>query len=177
MFDRNRQHAPEQTTVSVAMTLTDGSKSIGKLTVPMGRSVIDALNGPAAFIEFEPFGEDSMLIAKASVVTATPLRVPAAPNLNARLRDADGFDPYTVLDLLPTASWDEVRHAYIALAKDYHPDRYNAVELPAEVTAYLAAMARRVNAAYAALELSYALKRQSPAVRQEPIYTSPAMRG
>ncbi len=50
------------------------------------------------------------------------------------------------------ASRDEVRQAYLRLAKAYHPDRYASVELPEEVRDYLSAMARRVNAAHAALE-------------------------
>jgi curved DNA-binding protein CbpA len=59
--------------------------------------------------------------------------------------------------------------AYFALAKAYHPDRYATAELPAEVRDYLAAMARRINAAHAALDVPQ--KRQ--ALRQEPIFTSP----
>jgi curved DNA-binding protein CbpA len=65
-----------------------------------------------------------------------------------------------------------VRARFHLLAKAYHPDRYAAAELPAEVTTYLEAMARRVNAAYAALETAYAQKRRYAKLKQEPIYTS-----
>jgi DnaJ domain len=177
MFERNKPHTIEQATLSATLTLTDGTTLTGKLVLPLGRSIIDLLNGPNAFVEFEPFGEAKMLISKACVVKAQQLAVPEAANLNTRLREADGFDPYAILGVPPTALWEDVRHAYIALAKDYHPDRYNTTDLPTEVMAYLAAMARRVNAAYAALELAYAAKRNAPSIRQEPIYTSPAMRG
>ena len=61
------------------------------------------------------------------------------------------------------------RRQVFRLAKAYHPDRYATAELPAEVRDYLAAMARRINAAHAALEVP--LKKQ--AVRQEPVFTSP----
>ena len=44
------------------------------------------------------------------------------------------------------------------------------VELPDEVRDYLAAMARRINAAHAALEVT----RQKQAARAEPIFTTPA---
>jgi curved DNA-binding protein CbpA len=67
------------------------------------------------------------------------------------------------------ASREEARQAYFRLAKDYHPDRYATVELPKEVRDYLAAMARRINAAHAALETP--IKRQ--AARPEPVFTSP----
>jgi curved DNA-binding protein CbpA len=95
--------------------------------------------------------------------------VPKAANLGARLSDPDGFDPHAVLGLAAGASREEVRQAYFRLAKAYHPDRYATAELPEEVRDYLAAMARRINAAHAALEVPQ--KRQR--VREEPIFTSP----
>ena len=39
---------------------------------------------------------------------------------------------------------DEIRQAYFAQAKVYHPDRYATAELPTEVIEYLFAMARRI---------------------------------
>ena len=60
-----------------------------------------------------------------------------------------------------------MREAYLKLAKVYHPDRYAAAELPAEVREYLSAMARRVNAAYDAWQAAH--KRQ--AAKQEPVFT------
>jgi hypothetical protein len=177
MFERNKPQGLEQATLSVTLTLTDGAVLSGKLTLPMGRSVIDMLNGANAFVEFEPFGGDKLLVAKSCVSKAQQIQVPDAANLNTRLREADGFDPHRALGVTSDATWDDVRHAYIALAKDYHPDRYSSIDLPGEVQAYLAAMARRINIAYAALEPGFLAKRQNPAVRQEPIYTSPAMRG
>ncbi len=68
----------------------------------------------------------------------------------------------------PAASREEVRQAYFALAKTYHPDRYAATELPCEVRDYLAAMARRINAAHAALEVPEKRRVQ----RQEPVFTT-----
>jgi hypothetical protein len=177
MFDRGAAHTVEQGTLSVVVKLSDGQELHGKLTVPRGKILIDVLNGPHHFLEFEPFAGEKTMLAKSNVVTVQPIQVPDASQLAMRAREFDGFDPFTVLGVAPKAGWDEVRRAYIALAKDYHPDRYSTVELPAEVKTYLSAMARRVNAAYAALEPMYALKKEFPSVRQEPVYTSPAMRG
>jgi DnaJ-class molecular chaperone len=67
------------------------------------------------------------------------------------------------------AARDEIREAYVAFANAYHPGRYANVDLPRKVSDCLAAMARRVNAAHAALEVPE--KRR--AVQQEPIFTSP----
>ena len=97
-----------------------------------------------------------------------PVGVPRGVNLQARLADADGFDPHRILGIAVGAGREEVRTAYFALAKAYHPDRYVTVELPQEVRDYLAAMARRVNAAHAALEVPE--KRR--AARAEPIFTT-----
>jgi len=96
--------------------------------------------------------------------------VPKLPNLNARLRDLDGFDPFAVLGVAPGATKEEIRQAYFALAKSYHPDRYATAELPTEVIEYLFAMARRINTAHAALNV----EQKKHAARQEPVFTSPA---
>jgi hypothetical protein len=177
MFDRSANHTVEQSTLAVIIKLAGGDEVRGKLTVPKGRPLIDVLNGAHAFVEVEPFGGEKTLIAKSSLVTVQPLAGAEVTNLHVRSREAENFDPHTVLGVAPKAAWDEVRRAYLRLAKEYHPDRYSNADLPAEVTAYLAAMARRVNTAYAALEPAYAVQKELAALRQEPIYTSPSMRG
>jgi hypothetical protein len=169
MFERNRvDNVPEPNAVPVEIAFADGTAAKGKLLVPMGKTVADALNGTSSFIEFEPYGGDKSYVAKAQLASVKLVGVPKAPNLEARLVDLDGFDPYRILGLPAEASRDEVRTTYFALAKTYHPDRYATAELPAEVRDYLAAMARRINAAHAALEVPQ--KRQ--AARAAPIFTS-----
>ncbi|MBX9926988.1 MAG: hypothetical protein K2Y05_11570, partial [Hyphomicrobiaceae bacterium] len=69
------------------------------------------------------------------------------------------------------AEWDEIREAYIKLAKAYHNDRYASVELPNEVRSYLKEMSTRVNTAYAMLEAPR-MQSKRVATRQEPIYQS-----
>jgi hypothetical protein len=59
------------------------------------------------------------------------------------------------------------------LSKIYHPDRFETLDLPAEVKGYLADMSRRINAAFEALEDA-----RAPVVRRsdrvKPIYESRA---
>ena len=170
MFERNRtDNVPEPSAVPVEVALVDGTIARGKLLVPAGKTVADALNGAGGFVEFEPYGGQRGFLAKAQLASITPVQVPKAPNLSERLGDPGGFDPYAVLGLSAGASRDAARQAYFRLAKAYHPDRYATAELPEEVRDYLATMARRVNAAHAALEAPQ--RRQ--AAREEPIFTSP----
>jgi hypothetical protein len=170
MFERNRiDNVPETTAVPVEITLADGTVAKGKLHAPMGKTVADALNGAGGFIEFEPYGGEKGFLAKAQLAAVKPVGVPKAPDLTARLMDVDGFDPYAVLGIAQGSARDEVRQAYVALAKAYHPDRYATAELPQEVRDYLSAMARRINAAHAALEVPERKK----AALAEPVFTTP----
>jgi hypothetical protein len=170
MFERNRAgNGPEPSAVPVEVALADGTTVKGKLLVPMGKCVADALNGAGAFIEFEPYGGERSFLAKAQLASIKLVNAPKAASLSARLADPNGFDPHVVLGVDAGAGREVVRQAYFALAKAYHPDRYATAELPLEVRDYLAAMARRINAAHAALEAPQ--KRQ--ALRQEPVFTSP----
>jgi hypothetical protein len=168
MFERNRVDNIGEA-VPVEIALADGATAKGKLLVPMGKTVADALNGPGALIEFEPYGGDRMFLAKPQLASVRPVGVPRGVNLQARLADADVFDPHRILGIAVGAGREELRAAYFTLAKAYHPDRYATVELPQEVRDYLAAMARRINAAHAALEVP----EKKRAARAEAVFTSP----
>jgi hypothetical protein len=151
MFERNKV-GNEPSAVAVEIELTDGTTIRGKVVVPIGKSLAEALNGSSAFIEFEPYGDERIFLAKSQLTLVKPTAVPRAPNLSARIADTGGFDPYAVLGLGSGAGREEIRAAYVRLAKAYHPDRYAAAELPPEVCEYLAIMARRINAAHTALD-------------------------
>lgn len=169
MFDRSSMDkAPDLTAMPVEAVFADGTVARGKLLVPTTKSISDVLNGPGAFLEFEPYGGERSYIAKGQLASIKLLGVPKLPNLAARIRDLDGFDPFAVLGVAPGATREAIRQAYIALAKSYHPDRYASAELPTEVIEYLFAMARRVNAAHAALNV----EQKKQATRAEPVFTS-----
>ncbi len=176
MFERNRIDNADHGMVTVELTLSEGRTLSGKIAMPAGRGVLDYLNGSSTFLEFESFDGDRRYLAKSTLAEVKQVATPRAANLNQRLRDLDGFDPYVILGIERSATWDETRAAFHKLAKVYHPDRYAAAELPEEVSTYLSSMARRVNAAYAALEAMHAQRRQVAQLRQEPIYTSGARR-
>lgn len=60
----------------------------------------------------------------------------------------DGFDPYAVLGLAPSAPDDEVKRVYRHLAREHHPDRLIAKGVPQEMIAVVTARMAAVNAAY-----------------------------
>jgi DnaJ domain len=168
MFDRNKiNHVSDTNAVPVEIALADGTTAKGKLHVATSKTVADTLNNGGAFIEFEPYGGERGFLAKSQLVSVKPVGVPKASGLNARPRDADNFDPFVVLGIAPGADKEEIRRAYVGLAKNYHPDRYTTVELPDEVRSYLADMARRINAAYAALDIP----ERKQATRAAPVFT------
>ena len=72
MFDRNdRVEGP----VSAEITLASGRQLSGKFILPAGRTLVEALNGPSTFIEFEPQGDERTFIAKSALQSVTPLKL------------------------------------------------------------------------------------------------------
>ena len=172
MFERNKvDNSQQQAGVPVEITRDDGTIEKGKLVIAQSSKVVDVLNGALLFLEFETYEGKRTLIAKSSLKDVRPIAAPGNTGLQARLRDGE-FDPYRILGLEPGASWEEIKLAFHAEAKAYHPDRYANAELPKEVSDYLAVMVRRINAAYAALEAPMQSKRQAAKLRTEPVYSS-----
>ncbi|MFM9846162.1 MAG: J domain-containing protein [Hyphomicrobiaceae bacterium] len=173
MFERTRiDNIPEPSAVPAEVTLLDGSVLKGKVLVPVGKVLADALNSSGPFLEFEPYGGDRRFVAKSQIASLKPVGVPKAGNLH--VRGAETFDPHSILGVPQSADWEEIRQSYHKLAKLYHPDRYASASLPDEVGEYLANMVRRVNAAYAALDVPQAEKKAPAptAQRAAPIYTT-----
>jgi hypothetical protein len=170
MFERNRIDTIEHSGISVEITTRDGDVIGGRLFVPQGRNPADVLNGAGDFVEFQPWGAERAFVAKATIRNLKVVQVPRAESLKGRIAAQDGFDPHAILGVTAGAGLDDVRVAWHRLSKAYHPDRYAAAELPPEVVDYLSSMARRINAAYAALEGPLLLSRKAAALRQAPIY-------
>ncbi|MDX2307930.1 MAG: J domain-containing protein [Hyphomicrobium sp.] len=174
MFERNRVDSgvTHIVTQPADVELTDGTILTGKFVFNAARAFAEFLNGPAPFVEFDPYDGEKMLLAKAQIRSVRIVVVPAAPGLDNRARDAGAFDPYAVLGLAKPATWEDVRAAYVKLSKSYHPDRYSHVELPDEVRQYLEVTARRINLAYAALDKVRVEDKARAARASEPVFTS-----
>ena len=173
MFERNRVDTyAEKGTVSAEIMLDDDRHLVGKFIIPINKSIFDVLNGTGGFLEFEPMDADRQFISKRSLRSVKLLSVPRSQNLQAKLRSLDGFDPYTILGVGRDTDWSEIRKTYLTLAKEYHPDRYSTAKLPDEVKSYLSSMARRINAAYGALESQRDSVKAVRSPQAEPIFTS-----
>lgn len=177
MFERakvDNVSAVQTIAVPVELTLDDGQQLRGKFFAPQGRGVFEMLNGASSFLEFEPYGGERSLVAKSTIKAVKLVAVPTASQLSRRASEIDTFDPFAILGVKAGAPFEDVRAAYLRLAMIYHPDRYASAELPPEVRDYLAAMVRRINAAFAAIEAPHQVVKKATADRAEAVYTSPA---
>jgi hypothetical protein len=152
MFERNTvDNGTSAVAVAVDIDLTDGRSLSGNLVVSRSKDVHAVLNGPDPFLVFEPFGGARQYIAKSMLAGLRVHRTENAPRLQSTIPSANDFDPHRILGVARDAVKEEIREAFVAQSKAYHPDRYATAELPGEVVAYLEGMSRRINAAYEAL--------------------------
>lgn len=146
-------YVPDKKPLPVEISLVNGTSLRGKVWVSAVKSIGDILNGAQGFLEFTPYADErAHYLAKAHIASLVVVEIPKAAPLYERRGMLDADDPHHILGVAPGAAWHEVREAYLQLAKAYHPDRFAGVSLPGEVTEYLGVRARRINAAYAALE-------------------------
>lgn len=173
MFERNKiDNSLQQASVPAEVTLDDGRTLKGKFHIAAARSIYDVLNGETCFLDFETHDGDRAMIAKSTLKAVKIVSVAPAGGIAQRMRQLDAFEPYAILGLERGATWEDVRAAYLKLSKTYHPDRFAGIELPGEVSEYLAQMARRVNAAYGALEVPHQTIRRAEIEKAKPIFTS-----
>jgi DnaJ domain len=138
-------------TVSVLVTLSDGTRLRGNILQPRDKNLREFLCMPDPFMEFECAESGAIVIAKTAIASVRVNAVPDADQLDKKVRPLDKADPHRILGLGNTATREDIRAAYLALARAYHPDRFASSELPSEMAEYIDAMSRRINLAYAAL--------------------------
>jgi hypothetical protein len=137
----------------VAVEFNDGSRIEASLIMPRQNvRIIDVLNRGADFFEIETLDGEVMNMAKSAIRSIKSREIPKMKELSANLADKGGrFNPYDVLRVPQTADAEAIRHSYLALVREYHPDTFAAVQLPKEVAEYLNAMLKRIDAAYSML--------------------------
>ena len=176
MFERTKvDNSQDIATAAASIELDDGRRIAGKFRIARSKALVEVLNGPAHFIEFEPYNGDVELIAKSSIRSLRMISVPTGRHPSKIIIESDGFDPHQILGVQKGADRAEVRSAFHKLSKTYHPDRYSNADLPLEVVTYLDAMVRRINAAYEVLAAEASKRDTFAAQRTQPVYTSTPM--
>jgi len=143
-----------RTTVQVTVTMAAGGQMRGNVFHSKQRTLQEELNKGEPFLEFEPMEGQKMYIARAAIAAVKEYSIPRSDQMTRRAMALDNFDPYEVLGLKKGADAVQIRNAYVALAKTYHPDRFIRTELPPEVADYLSAVATRINLAYSELRMT-----------------------
>ena len=137
MFDSG-----EKTTKSrfeATIELVDGSSVLGVFFVSPQARFSDLLNDQREFLPIEMTDGSITVVRKSSIVRATPLRQEA---LNGTV------DPYTILNVKASVSYDELKTAYHAMCREYHPDKLQSLGLPSTMVDFGNAQMARINDAF-----------------------------
>jgi hypothetical protein len=135
--------------IPVTITLATGAVVKGGIPCGPAASLTTELNRDGSFLALK--GGDGIVsyIAKSSILnviegdSAKDVRLPQL---------ADGQKPQKVLKVADHASQDDIRQAYLSLARQYHPDNYAAENSAPEIREYAAGMFQRINEAYSLLK-------------------------
>jgi hypothetical protein len=138
------------TRLAVEILMADGRRITGRVTVPYGSQFVKQLNGSTRFLEFEDVDGTAKFVSKDSVVEIVEQMAKKPPKLEPS-KAMENDNPFVVLGVPADANHETVRSAYARLAKQYHPDQFNAVTLPDEVTSYMTRMFERISTAYQVL--------------------------
>ena len=134
----------------ITMELAEGSEVMGDLIVNIGGTMERTLNNDSKFVLFGDLDGSERMIAKSNILSMASRKATKAVNLPNQ-GNSDETSPYAVLGIDKSATDDQIREAFVARARAYHPDRFNTVDLPREVAEYTQTMSRRINEAYAVL--------------------------
>jgi hypothetical protein len=156
MFEKSRASnmTAQVNMIPASLVLSTGETLSGNVTSTGPGRLIDVLNAPTAFIEFHTHDGEIRHINKSAVISLAQPDLPRTDQLARRNADAAAFDPYAVLGVNRDATPDAIREAFIRLARLYHPDSHASATLPGEVSDYICAMAKRINAAWDILSRS-----------------------
>lgn len=152
MFERNRVDNRTALSIAVELSFQDGTTLAGKAALPPTRGIHQLLDGNEPFLFIEVFGGECQFVPKSSIRGVKLIPQVRTATLNLVPPDATHFDPFQILGVAKTATAAEIRAAYLAKAKLYHPDRFSGVEMPEEVRLYMESMVRHVYAAFRALK-------------------------
>jgi DnaJ-domain-containing protein 1 len=138
--------------IPVRIEMLDGERLEVSLISPRALlKLFELLNREEKFLDVEAEDGERLIIAKTGIKTVKTRVIPKNRPLGDLVANKDGFDPYGVLKIEKGSPPEAIRDAYLALAREYQPERFAGMNLPKEVTDYLAGMLGRITAAYDAL--------------------------
>ncbi len=127
------------TKVPAEIVLTDGDTALYHLFVGNQQRISDLLNDTRDFLPVET-AEGSVSFLHKSVV--------ARINLLAQSTPYQGNDPHRILGVSAEITDTELKAHYHRIARDCHPDRFQALGLPAAFVDFASQHLARVNDAY-----------------------------
>lgn len=138
----------DRTRLQVSLTLASGDVLNGHVFAGMTGKLKDLFNHADRYVEFERRDGTLALLLKDDIKAVGVIEVPRNDQLARRIKDVSGFDPHATLGIDRAAGPAEIRSAYWAKAKQYHPDKLVDKEPPREVAEFMNAMFARIHAAY-----------------------------
>jgi preprotein translocase subunit Sec63 len=142
----------ERQRVAVTLTLHSGDVLNGHVFLGNSQKLRDLLNNSDQFIDFEKRDNSLSLIGKHAIAMIAAIDLPRTDHLLRRVQNISGFDPHHTLGIDRSANYGEIRAAYLAKARLYHPDKFAGKDVPKEVGDYMNAMFIRIQKAYDELE-------------------------
>jgi DnaJ-domain-containing protein 1 len=120
--------------------LKDGSVLNGHVYCSQDERLSDLLNSDKRFLPFETMDGEIIFVTKDAMSQVMPKEKIGLENVY--------LDPYGILSLPKDASLENIKEAYHAKVRAFHPDRLTALELPDEIISYATDIMARINEAY-----------------------------
>jgi len=140
MFEKQNTSLRDRRKLRATIKLKDGTQLDGYFFCLSQERITDLLNDPRTFVPLLTIDGRTVLIAKSSIMLASPKD--KVPILNT------ATDPYSVLGVPPEATPTEIKQAYHRRMQEYHPDRFANIDLPEELMILANDMAARITNAY-----------------------------
>ncbi len=147
----NNTYERPKTKLKVFLETADGEGQNASFFMHAGDKLSTLLNGANLFIEMENEAGENVLVSKSFI-----WRVTADENAQKTKRESAGGekwrhhsqDPYILLGITSEATDEQVREAYHAMARAYHPDKLLGLDLPPILVEQGSSIFQKVTAAY-----------------------------
>lgn len=133
--------------LDVTIKMMDGSTYSGKIVAGLSAGLLAAINKEQPFIELVDERGVKRCLGQAHIVSVEmteTFKQSDAPEVTS----ASEKNAFAILGLEPGCTSAEAQQRYHMMIKKYHPDKFQSVELPSEMTNYLDTMTQELSIAY-----------------------------